>query len=113
MVEARRQSSLFDASTPVDIDIHDTYFIVAHCHYIVFGVSIFGAIAAIYFWFPNMFGRLMNETLGKIHFAFTFIGFNWTFFPMHILGVGGHMRRIYDPTQYDFLKAFQDRKSVV
>src|SRR5439155_1322985 len=60
-----------------------------------------------------MFGRLMNETLGKIHFAFTFIGFNWTFFPMHILGVGGHMRRIYDPTQYDFLKPFQPMNTFI
>jgi len=55
----------------------------------------------------------MNETLGKIHFAFSFIGFNWTFFPMHILGVGGHMRRIYDPTQYDFLKPFQPMNTFI
>jgi hypothetical protein len=95
------------ASTPVDIFIHDTYYIVAHIHYVVFGGSIFGAFAAIYYWFPKMFGRMMNETLGKIHFALTFIGFNWTFFPMHILGIGGHMRRIYDPTQYDFLQPLQ------
>src|SRR5213593_70953 len=100
-------SGIYMASTPVDIYIHDTYFIVAHIHYVVFGGSIFGAFAAIYFWFPKMFGRLMNETLGKIHFALTFIGFNWTFFPMHILGVGGHMRRIYNPTQYEFLKPMQ------
>src|SRR6266481_3149668 len=106
-------SGIFMASTPVDIYIHDTYFIVAHIHYVVFGGSIFGAFAAIYFWFPKMFGRLMNETLGKIHFAFTFIGFNWTFFPMHILGVGGHMRRIYDPTQYDFLKPFQPMNTFI
>jgi len=100
-------SGIYMASTPVDIYIHDTYFIVAHIHYVVFGGSIFGAFAAIYYWFPKMFGRLMNETLGKIHFALTLIGFNWTFFPMHILGVGGHMRRIYNPTQYDFLKPLQ------
>src|SRR5437870_8800641 len=106
-------SGIFMASTPVDIYIHDTYFIVAHIHYVVFGGSIFGAFAAIYYWFPKMFGRLMNETLGKIHFAFTFIGFNWTFFPMHILGVGGHMRRIYDPTQYDFLKPFQPMNTFI
>jgi len=106
-------SGIFMASTPVDIYIHDTYFIVAHIHYVVFGGSIFGAFAAIYFWFPKMFGRLMNETLGKIHFAFSFIGFNWTFFPMHILGVGGHMRRIYDPTQYDFLKPFQPMNTFI
>jgi cytochrome c oxidase subunit 1 len=91
------------ASTPVDIFIHDTYYIVAHIHYVVFGGSIFGAFAAIYYWYPKMYGRLMNETLGKIHFALTFVFFNWTFFPMHIIGVGGHMRRIYDPTQYEFI----------
>jgi cytochrome c oxidase subunit 1 len=100
-------SGIFMASTPVDIFIHDTYFIVAHIHYVVFGGSIMGIFAGIYYWFPKMYGRMMNETLGKIHFALTFIFFNVTFFPMHIIGVGGHMRRIYDPTQYEFLKPLQ------
>jgi cytochrome c oxidase subunit 1 len=100
-------SGIYMASTPVDIFIHDTYYIVAHIHYVVFGGSIFGAFAAIYFWFPKMYGRMMNETLGKIHFWLTFVAFNCTFFPMHIIGVGGHMRRIYNPTQYDFLKPLQ------
>jgi cytochrome c oxidase subunit 1 len=100
-------SGIYMASTPVDIFIHDTYYIVAHIHYVVFGGSIFGAFAAIYYWFPKMYGRMMNETLGKIHFWLSFIFFNGTFFPMHIIGVGGHMRRIYNPTQYDFLKPLQ------
>ncbi len=100
-------SGIFMASTPVDIFIHDTYFIVAHIHYVVFGGSVFGLFAAIYYWFPKMFGRMMNETLGKIHFWPTFIAFNCTFFPMHILGVGGMMRRIYNPLQYEFLKPLQ------
>ena len=95
------------ASTPVDIFIHDTYYIVAHIHYVVFGGSVFGIFAGIYYWFPKMFGRMMNDTLGKIHFWGTFIFFNCTFFPMHILGVGGHMRRIYNPTQYEFLQPLQ------
>ncbi|MGH8057829.1 MAG: cbb3-type cytochrome c oxidase subunit I, partial [Candidatus Entotheonellia bacterium] len=86
---------------------HDTYYIVAHIHYVVFGGSIFGAFAGIYYWFPKMFGRMMNEPLGKIHFWGTFIFFNATFFPMHILGVGGHMRRIYNPMQYEFLQPLQ------
>jgi cytochrome c oxidase subunit 1 len=100
-------SGIFMASTPVDIFIHDTYFIVAHIHYVVFGGSVFGLFAAIYYWFPKMFGRMMNEPLGKIHFFGTFIAYNCTFFPMHILGVGGHMRRIYNPMQYEFLHPLQ------
>jgi cytochrome c oxidase subunit 1 len=100
-------SGIYMAATPVDIFIHDTYFIVAHIHYVVFGGSIFGIFAAIYYWFPKMFGRMMNDALGKIHFWGTFIFFNCTFFPMHILGVGGHMRRIYNPLQYDFLVPLQ------
>ncbi len=100
-------SGVFMASTPVDIYIHDTYYIVAHIHYVLFGGSLFGVFAGITYWFPKMFGRMMNETLGKTHFVLTFIFFNLTFFPMHILGVGGHMRRIYDPTQYEFLQQWQ------
>ena len=100
-------SGIFMANTPVDIFIHDTYFIVAHIHYVVFGGSVFGIFAGIYYWFPKMFGRMMNETLGKIHFWLTFVAFNCVFFPMHILGVGGMMRRIYNPTQYEFLLPLQ------
>jgi len=100
-------SGIFMASTPVDMFIHDTYFIVAHIHYVVFGGSVFGLFAAIYYWFPKMFGRMMNEPLGKIHFFATFIAYNGTFFPMHILGVGGMMRRIYNPMQYEFLQPLQ------
>ena len=97
-------SGIYMANTPVDIFLHDTYFIVAHLHYVVFGGSIFGVFAAITYWFPKLFGRMMNETLGKIHFFGTFIFFNLTFFPMHFTGIGGHMRRIYNPTQYEFLQ---------
>ena len=97
-------SGIFMASTPVDIYIQDTYFIVAHIHYVVFGGSIFGAFAAIYYWFPKMFGRMTNVALGQLHFWPTFVFFNLTFFPMHIIGVGGQMRRIYNPMQYEFLQ---------
>jgi cytochrome c oxidase subunit 1 len=100
-------SGIYMASTPVDIFIHDTYYIVAHIHYVVFGGSIFGIFAGVTYWFPKMFGRMMNDKLNKIHFWLTFVAFNCTFFPMHILGVGGHMRRIYNPMQYEFLKDFQ------
>jgi cytochrome c oxidase subunit 1 len=92
------------ASTPVDIYIHDTYFIVAHIHYVLFGGSLFAIFAAVTFWYPKMFGRMMSERLGKIHFVLTFIFYNMVFFPMHQLGLHGHMRRIYDPSIYDFLK---------
>jgi cytochrome c oxidase subunit I len=100
-------SGIFMACTPVDMYIHDTYFIVAHIHYVLFGGSLFGVFAGVTYWYPKMFGRMMNETLGKIHFWITFVAFNCTFFPMHILGMGGHMRRIYNPTQYDFLKPLE------
>ena len=99
-------SGVYMAATPVDIFIHDTYYIVAHFHYVVAGI-VFAMFAAIYYWFPKMFGRMMNETLGKIHWLLTFIFFNLTFFPMHFLGVGGMMRRIYNPMQYEFLQPFE------
>jgi cytochrome c oxidase subunit 1 len=100
-------SGIFMAATPVDMFIHDTYFIVAHIHYVLFGGSLFGVFAAVYYWFPKMFGRMTNTPLGYLHFFLTFIFFNMTFFPMHLLGVGGHMRRIYNPMQYDFLHPLQ------
>ncbi len=100
-------SGIFMAATPVDMFIHDTYFIVAHLHYVLFGGSLFAIFGAIPYWYPKMFGRLMSDGWGKIHFYLTFIFYNATFFPMHITGMAGHMRRIYDPTVYDFLKPIQ------
>jgi cytochrome c oxidase subunit 1 len=89
-------SGIFMASTAVDVHIHDTYFIVAHIHYVLFGGTMFGVFGAITFWYPKMFGRMMNNTLGYIHFFLTFIFFNGTFFAMHILGMGGMPRRVAD-----------------
>lgn len=92
-------SGVMLASVPFDIHVHDTYFVVAHLHYVLFGGSVFGLYAATYHWFPKMSGRMVNETLGRIHFALTFIGFNLAFLPMHKLGLEGMNRRIaeYDP----------------
>ncbi|MEO6848075.1 MAG: cbb3-type cytochrome c oxidase subunit I [Chthoniobacterales bacterium] len=100
-------SGIFMASTPVDLFIHHTYFIVAHIHYVLFGGSLFAVLGAVYFWFPKMFGRMLNERLGIFHFIMTFVFFNVTFFPMHNLGLGGMMRRIADPTIYEHLAQLQ------
>ncbi|MBM3997457.1 MAG: cytochrome c oxidase subunit I [Planctomycetes bacterium] len=91
-------SGIFMAATPVDIYIHDTYFIVAHIHYVLFTSSLFGIFAGIYYWFPKMFGRMMNDNVGKVHFLLTFILGNCTFFPMHMVGIAGLRRRIPDIT---------------
>ena len=94
-------SGIWMAATPVDIYIHDTYIIVAHFHYVVFGGSMFAIFAAIYHWFPKMFGRIMNETLGRIHFVGSFIFANCTFYMMHQIGIAGLMRRTADPYAYE------------
>lgn len=87
------------ASVPFDIHVHDTYFVVAHLHYVLFGGSVLGLFAGFYHWFPKVTGRMYNETLGRIHFLLTFVGLNLTFMPMHELGLLGMNRRIavYDP----------------
>ena len=84
----------FSAAVPVDFALHDTYWVVAHLHYVLFGGSVFGVFAGVYYWFPKMTGRMLDETIGKIHFVLMFIGFNLTFFPMHMLGLDGMPRRI-------------------
>jgi cytochrome c oxidase subunit I len=89
-------SGVYLGSIPVDIHASDTYFVVAHIHYVLFGGSLFTIFAGIYYWFPKMTGRMYNETLGKLHFWLTFIGFNVTFFPMHWLGLQGMPRRVSD-----------------
>ncbi len=99
-------SGIFMASTPVDVHIHDTYFIIAHIHYVLFGGSIMGVFAAIYFWYPKMFGRMMNDRMGQIHFWLTFIFMNLVFFPMHILGLNGMARRLHDYLNYNSFSHF-------
>ena len=83
-------SGVMHASPPVDLQQTDTYFVVAHFHYVLFGGSIFGLIAGAYYWWPKMIGRLLDERLGKLHFWLMLIGFNLTFFPMHFLGLHRH-----------------------
>ncbi len=82
------------AALPFDIHVHDTYFVVSHFHFVLFGGSVFAIYAALYHWFPKITGRMMNERLGKIHFLFTYFGFLFTFFPMHIVGMLGMPRRV-------------------
>jgi cytochrome c oxidase subunit 1 len=88
-------SGIFLAAFPVDWQLTDTYYVVAHLHYVLFGGSMFGIFAGLYYWWPKMFGRMLSERLGKWHFWLMFVGFNVTFFPMHMLGLMGMVRRIY------------------
>jgi cytochrome c oxidase subunit 1 len=86
----------FLAAVPIDYATHDTYFVVAHMHYVMFGGSVFAAFAGFYFWIPKMTGRMLSERWGVVHFWLMFIGMNLTFFPMHQLGLDGMPRRIAD-----------------
>ena len=88
-------SGIFLAAFPVDWQVNDTYYVVAHFHYVLFGGSIFGIFGGLYYWWPKMFGRLLDERLGKWNFWLMFIGFNVTFLPQHMLGLLGMPRRIY------------------
>jgi cytochrome c oxidase subunit I len=89
-------SGVMLAIFPVDWQLHDTYFVVAHFHYVLFGGAVFGLFGGLYYWFPKMSGRLMSESLGKLSFWLMFIGFNMTFLVQHSAGMEGMPRRIYD-----------------
>ncbi len=89
-------SGVLLASPPVDFHVTDSYFVVAHFHYVLFGTIVFAVYAGVYFWFPKMFGRMLDERLGKLHFWLTFIGFHTTFLVQHWLGAAGMPRRYAD-----------------
>jgi heme/copper-type cytochrome/quinol oxidase subunit 1 len=89
-------SGVFQAILPLDQQLHDTYWVVAHLHYVLFGGTVFGVFAGLYFWLPKITGWMMDEKLGRINFWTMFLGFNLTFFPMHILGLLGMPRRYFD-----------------
>ena len=88
-------TGIFVASVPVDLQVHDTYFVVAHFHYVLIGGAVFPLFGALTYWFPKLTGRMLNETLGQVSFWLFFIGFNITFFPMHLVGIRGMPRRVY------------------
>jgi cytochrome c oxidase subunit I len=88
-------SGVMTAAVPFDYQLNETYFVVAHLHYVLIGINVFPVVGGIYYWFPKFFGRMMNETWGRWSFWFMFIGFNLGFFPMHVAGLLGMPRRIY------------------
>jgi cytochrome c oxidase subunit 1 len=100
-------TGIFLGSQAADIYLHDSYFVVAHFHYTLFPVTFLGGFAGIYYWYPKMFGKMLNERLGQIHFVLSFVFFNLTFIPLFLAGLGGAPRRIYMPLAYDFLTPLQ------
>ncbi len=95
-------------NSALDIQLHDTYFVVAHFHLVMGAASFFGMLAGVYHWFPKMFGRMMDNRLGMIHFWITFVGVYMVFFPMHYIGVAGFPRRYYSFTKYETFDILMD-----
>jgi len=97
-------TGLYLGNSALDINLHDTYFVVAHFHLVMGSASIFGMLCGVYHWYPKMFGRMMNEKLGYLHFWLTFIGAYFVFFPMHFMGIDGVPRRYYAFTEFPFME---------
>ena len=101
-------TGIFLGNSAIDIQLHDTYFVVAHFHLVMGSASFFGMVAGIYHWFPKMFGRMMDARLGYIHFWLTFTGVYLVFFPMHYIGIAGFPRRYYSWTNFEFANMYTD-----
>jgi cytochrome c oxidase subunit 1 len=106
-------TGIFLGNSAIDIQLHDTYFVVAHFHLVMGSASFFGMMAGIYHWFPKMFGRMMDERLGYLHFWLTFIGIYLVFFPMHYIGIAGFPRRYYSFTNFDAFNIFTDLNAFI
>lgn len=106
-------TGIFLGNSAIDIQLHDTYFVVAHFHLVMGSASFFGMLAGIYHWFPKMFGRMMNEKLGYVHFWITFVGVYMVFFPMHYIGIAGFPRRYYSFTNFETFGGFTDLNTLV
>uniref|UniRef100_UPI004047CF6A cytochrome c oxidase subunit I n=1 Tax=Algoriphagus sp. TaxID=1872435 RepID=UPI004047CF6A len=101
-------TGIFLGNSAIDIQLHDTYFVVAHFHLVMGSASFFGLMAGVYHWFPKMFGRMMDAKLGYIHFWLTFVGVYMIFFPMHYIGIAGFPRRYYSWTNFEFTNSYTD-----
>ncbi|MFB2119578.1 cbb3-type cytochrome c oxidase subunit I [Parapedobacter sp. 2B3] len=97
-------TGLYVGNSALDINLHDTYFVVAHFHLVMGSASIFGMLCGVYHWYPKMFGRMMDEKLGYLHFWLTFVGAYFVFFPMHFMGIDGVPRRYYAFTEFPFME---------
>lgn len=106
-------TGLFVGNSAIDIQLHDTYFIVAHFHLVMGSAAFFGMLAGVYHWFPKMFGRMMDSKLGYIHFWVSFVGIYMVFFPMHYIGIAGFPRRYYSFTNFVAFSTFVDLNSFV
>jgi len=106
-------TGIFLGNSAIDIQLHDTYFVVAHFHLVMGSASFFGMMAGVYHWFPKMFGRMMDPKLGYIHFWFTFAGVYLVFFPMHYIGIAGFPRRYYSWTNFETFTGFTDLNMLV
>ncbi len=106
-------TGIFLGNAALDINLHDTYFVVAHFHLVMGSAAIFGMVCGIYHWYPKMFGRMMNESLGQIHFWLTIVSAYCVFFPMHFMGLAGVPRRYYAFTAYDQFNVFVDMNKFI